>query len=69
MQTKSKFRPLALFQRFQQWMARPLEDKPINPRDSDVPEYLRGDVGLPTQHRKATPRSGDPPTRDPFRLL
>jgi hypothetical protein len=30
---------------------------------------LRRDVGLQPSHRKPAQRSGDPPTRDPFRLL
>ncbi len=69
MQTKSPFRPLALLRRFQRWMARPLDETQVNARNADIPEYLRRDVGLQAHHRKPTQRSGDPPTRDPFRLL
>ena len=59
----------SLLRRFQQWMIRPFEDKPIKPKDTDIPDYLRRDVGLPPHHQKVQSRSGDPPTRDPFRLL
>ncbi len=69
MQPKFIFSPLSLVRRFQRWMARPLEETQITARDADVPDYLRSDVGLAPHHRKPTQRSGDPPTRDPFRLL
>jgi hypothetical protein len=69
MQTKTSLRPIALLRRFQRWMARPLDQTQITSRDADVPEYLRRDVGLQPSHRKPAQRSGDPPTRDPFRLL
>lgn len=69
MQTKSIFSTLSLVRRFQRWMARPLEESQINAHNADVPDYLRSDVGLAPHHRMPTQRSGDPPTRDSFRLL
>lgn len=69
METKSSFIPLTLLRRFQRWMAQPLDADKINALDTDVPDYLRNDVGLAPRHRKTTQRSGDPPMRDPFRLL
>ncbi|MEX3014145.1 hypothetical protein [Gymnodinialimonas hymeniacidonis] len=69
MQTKARFNPLTLLRRFQGWLIRPFDETQIKPKDTDIPDYLRRDVGLPPHHRKVQQRTGDPPTRDPFRLL